>query len=57
MLMHALILAIGFGLLFTTGVLLLGLPLYHALGGEGAALDAVVEFSTLSSLGLSRRGS
>jgi putative MATE family efflux protein len=46
-----LFLAIGFGLLFTTGVLLLGPALYHALGGEGAALDAAVEYSTFVFIG------
>ena len=49
--MHALILAIGFGLLFTAGVLLLGPALYHALGGEGAALDAAIEYSTFVFIG------
>jgi MATE family, multidrug efflux pump len=51
LLMHALILAIGFGFLFTTGVVLLGPVLYHALGGEGEALDAAVEYSTFVFLG------
>jgi MatE len=51
LLVHALILAIGFGLLFTTGVLLLGPALYHALGGEGAAQDAAVEYSTFVFIG------
>jgi len=49
--MHALILAIGFGLLFTAGVLLLGPALYHSLGGEGAALDAAIEYSTFVFIG------
>src|ERR1700693_4177963 len=51
LLVHALILAIGFGLLFTTGVLLFGPALYHALGGEGAAQDAAVEYSTFVFIG------
>jgi putative MATE family efflux protein len=51
LLMHSFILAIGFGLLFTTGALLLGPFLYHGLGGEGAALDAAVEYSTFVFLG------
>jgi putative MATE family efflux protein len=51
LLMHSLILAIGFGLLFTTGALLLGPSLYHALGGEGAALDAAIEYSTFVFIG------
>jgi putative MATE family efflux protein len=51
LLMHALILAIGFGLLFTTGVLLAGPALYHALGGEGAALEAAVAYSTFVFIG------
>jgi putative MATE family efflux protein len=49
--MHALILAIGFGLLFTAGVLLLGPALYHSLGGQGAALDAAIEYSTFVFIG------
>src|SRR3984893_3786513 len=44
LLMHALLLAVGFGLLFTAGVLLLGPALYRALGGQGATLDAAVEY-------------
>ena len=51
LLMHALILAIGFGLLFTTGVLLLGPGLYRALGGEGAALEAALQYSTFVFIG------
>ncbi len=49
--MHALILATGFGLLFTAGVLLLGPALYHGLGGEGPALDAAVKYSAFVFIG------
>ena len=42
---HALVLAIGFGLVFTAGVLLLGPILYRSLGGSGATLDAALTYS------------
>jgi putative MATE family efflux protein len=42
---HALVLAIGFGLAFTAGVLLLGPILYRSLGGSGDALDAALTYS------------
>jgi putative MATE family efflux protein len=51
LLMHALLLAVGFGLLFTAGVLLLGPALYRALGGQGATLHAAVEYSTFVFIG------
>lgn len=43
--LHALILAFGFGLLFTAGVLALGPALYRSLGGTGVALDAALTYS------------
>jgi putative MATE family efflux protein len=51
LLMHALLLAVGIGLLFTAGVLLLGPALYRALGGQGATLHAAVEYSTFVFIG------
>ncbi|GGC90151.1 MATE family efflux transporter [Undibacterium terreum] len=42
---HALVLAVLFGLAFTAGALLLGPSLYHAMGGEGEALEAAVHYS------------
>ena len=42
---HALVLAIGFGLAFTVGVLALGPVLYRSLGGSGTALDAALTYS------------
>ncbi len=43
--LHALVLAVGFGLLFTVGVIGFGAGLYRALGGSGAALDAALTYS------------
>jgi len=48
---HALALALGFGLVFTVGELLLGPVLYHALGGRGAALTAALTYSTFVFIG------
>ena len=45
LLTHALVLAIGFGLLFTVAALLAGPWLYHAMGGTGRALHAALLFS------------
>lgn len=45
LLLHALVLAVLFGLLFTAGALLLGPVLYRALGGEGPALRAALTYS------------
>lgn len=44
-LLHGIVLGILFGLAFTLGVALFGVPLYRALGGEGAALQAALEYS------------
>ncbi len=45
LLVHALVLAVGLGLLFTAGALLAGPWLYRAMGGTGAALQAALLFS------------
>jgi Na+-driven multidrug efflux pump len=45
LLLHALVLAAGFGLLFTAGVIGLGPLLYRALGGSGAVLSAALTYS------------
>lgn len=45
LLLHAIALAAGFGLLFTMGAVFGGRALYAALGGEGAALDAALTYS------------
>lgn len=42
---HALLIAVVFGLAFSIGVLSLGGPLFRALGGSGAALDAALLYS------------
>lgn len=51
LLVHTLVLALIFGLLFTAGALLLGPSLYRALGGEGAALDAALLYSAYVFIG------
>ncbi len=43
--MHALVLAVIFGLVFSAAVLLLGPTLYRALGGDAGALDAALLYS------------
>ncbi len=43
--LHSLVLAVAFGLLFTIGALLAGPMLYRAMGGAGGALAAAVRFS------------
>ena len=42
---HALVLAIAFGVLFTTGAFAAGPALYRAMGGSGDALAAALRFS------------
>lgn len=44
---HALLIAAGMAALFTTAALTAGPALYRWMGGEGAALDAAVEYSTV----------
>src|SRR5581483_10999717 len=43
--LHALIIALGFGLAFTIALLGFGQPLYAAMGGSGASLDAAMTYS------------
>lgn len=43
---HALVVSTGFGLLCSLLVIVFARPLYALLGGEGAALDAAVAYST-----------
>jgi putative MATE family efflux protein len=49
--LHAMVLAIFFGLVFTAGVLAGGPALYHALGGSGRALDAALTYSRFVFIG------
>src|ERR1700747_2832383 len=49
--LHALVLAIFFGLVFTVGVLVGGPVLYRALGGSGRALDAALTYSRFVFIG------
>ena len=49
--LHALVVAIGMGLAFTGIVLTCGRPLYTALGGTGAVLDAALLYSTFVFIG------
>ncbi|WP_157579844.1 MATE family efflux transporter [Teredinibacter turnerae] len=43
--LHTLVLALGFGVLFSALMLAFGRPLYAQLGGEGVALDCAVTYS------------
>src|SRR5438105_12177221 len=43
--LHALVIALGFGLAFMVGVLTGGRALYAAMGGRGASLDAALTYS------------
>ena len=45
--LHALVLAIGFGLVFTAGELLFGGALYRALGAQGGALAAALAYGNV----------
>ena len=45
LLTHAMVLGIGFGLLFTVGALLAGPTLYRAMGGTGTTLAAALLYS------------
>jgi len=49
--LHALVLAVGFGLTFTVGALAAGPRLYRALGGDGATLDAALTYSEFTFAG------
>lgn len=43
--LHALVLAVVFGMLFTLGVFAIGTSLFRAIGGSGGALDAALTYS------------
>jgi putative MATE family efflux protein len=45
--LHALLIACGMGVLFTTGALWGGPPLYRAMGGTGEALAAALAYSNI----------
>jgi MATE family, multidrug efflux pump len=49
--LHALVLAIFFGLIFTGGVIAGGPALYRALGGSGRSLDAALTYSLFVFMG------
>ena len=44
---HAVVIAVAFGLIFTAIMLAAGPPLYRALGGDGEALANAIAYSTL----------
>src|SRR5580658_5198982 len=44
---HALVIALCFGLAFMVALLAAGQPLYAAMGGSGAALDAALTYSNV----------
>jgi putative MATE family efflux protein len=50
--MHALIIGVLFGLVFTIALLGLGPALYSAMGGSGAALDAALTYSNVIFAGI-----
>jgi putative MATE family efflux protein len=45
--LHAMVIALGFGLTFTVSVLFGGRWLYAAMGGSGASLDAAMTYSSV----------
>ncbi len=45
--LHAIVVNIGLGLLFTVAVIALGRPLYASMGGTGASLDAALAYSNI----------
>ena len=45
--LHAIIINVALGLVFSVLVLVFGRPLYRALGGEGASLDAALRYSNV----------
>jgi putative MATE family efflux protein len=49
---HALVISIGFALVFSVAVILGGRALYSAMGGSGAALDAAMIYSDVVFAGL-----
>jgi len=50
--LHAMVIAVGFGLTFTIAVLLGGRWLYSTLGGHGATLDAALTYSNVVFAGM-----
>jgi putative MATE family efflux protein len=44
---HALAIALGLGLLFTVGLVAFGRPLFVAMGGRGQALEAALTYSSI----------
>lgn len=46
LLLHAIVLAVIFGLIFTAGTLIFGPELYRSLGGNGPSLDTALVYST-----------
>jgi putative MATE family efflux protein len=50
--LHAMVIAVGFGLTFTVAMLLGGRALYSALGGQGATLDAALTYSNVVFAGM-----
>ncbi|MEO8040388.1 MAG: MATE family efflux transporter [Betaproteobacteria bacterium] len=45
--LHAIVVNVGLGLLFTVAVIALGRPLYASMGGTGASLDAALAYSNI----------
>jgi putative MATE family efflux protein len=45
--LHAIIINVALGLIFSALVLVFGRPLYRALGGEGASLEAALHYSNV----------
>jgi putative MATE family efflux protein len=45
--LHALVISVALGALFSTIMLAFGRPIYRALGGEGAELDAALAYSNV----------
>ncbi len=45
--LHAIIINVALGLVFSALVLVFGRPLYRALGGEGASLEAALRYSNV----------
>jgi putative MATE family efflux protein len=50
--LHAMAIAVGFGVVFMVAMLLGGRALYSALGGEGATLDAALTYSNVVFAGI-----
>jgi Na+-driven multidrug efflux pump len=45
--LHAIIINVALGVIFSALVLMFGRPLYRALGGEGASLEAALRYSNV----------